>query len=142
MRLFLCCKTGIVVILLSEGEVCDAGGKKLIFLVCRYEIIEGQITGSVIHVYDKGSQPLVRLRDCRDPSADVHFKPAKRSIAIAHKPPGPFAGNLDLKVQSRLVYGCVESEPPDAGISAGKQDVIIILNGNSHPSLTTIINIA
>jgi hypothetical protein len=142
VRLFPCCKAGVCIIPLTEGKVCDAGGKQLIFPVCHYEIIEGQITGSVIHVYDKGGQPLVRLRDCRDPSADVDFKQAERSIAVARKPAGPFAGNLDLKIHSRLFYGCVESEPPDAGISAGEQEVIIILNGNSHSSLTTIINIA
>jgi hypothetical protein len=96
----------------------------------------------VIYVDDKGGQALIGLRDCRDPPADVHFKPAERSIAVAHKPPGPFAGNLDLKVHTRLVYGCVESEPPDAGIPAGYQDLIILLDRYSHPSLIAVINIA
>ena len=101
------------------SKVCNTGSKKLLFFICHYEIIVGQIPGALVNINDKGGYPIIALPEGIDPPADVHLKPSERPITVALKPSGPFARNRYLKIYTWFLYGGIESEPPNTKVFTG-----------------------
>lgn len=142
MRIFQGGESGVQVVPAVMGEVGDTCGKQLTNFICNHEIAVGQVLAAVIHINDKGIYPIRALPEGRAPPADIYLEPSECPVLVWPEPPDPVAGNGDLKIDSRLLYGGIESEPPDAKVFAGYKNVLILFHGYPHPSFPAIINIA
>jgi hypothetical protein len=82
------------------------------------------------------------LHQAGDPSADGNPEPSECSITVALESPGPFRGNFNCKIHPGLIHSGVETESPDTIVFTGQEHLLLLLCGYSHPSFTSIINIA